>query len=128
MKTKNILLVLFTLFHIVSFTAILPQMPEGEFLIDPNPVYIPTGGNQDKSGIAFDGTNFLVVWEDYRTYPPDIYAARVTQDGLVLDMGGIPVCTFAEVQSQPSVEFDGTNYLVVWADYRDGNYDIYGAR
>ncbi|NWG28523.1 MAG: hypothetical protein HXY48_08315 [Ignavibacteriaceae bacterium] len=106
------------------------NLTEGEFMIDTKPAYTPTTGNQMRSDVAFDGTNFLVVWEDFRTYPPDIYAARVTQGGLVLDMGGIPICTFAEIQSKPSVEYDGTNYLVIWQDYRNGtnNYDIYGAR
>ena len=93
--------------------------------------------HQVAPSVAYDGTNFLVVWSDYRTnYSPtytDIYGARVSLTGTVLDKAGIPISTAAQNQHSPSVSYNanGTNYLVVWHDYRNRyttSYDIYGAR
>ncbi|WNG36094.1 hypothetical protein F0U61_22300 [Archangium violaceum] len=86
-------------------------------------------GYQYSPAVAHDGTNFLVVWHDSRSGSYDIYGARVSGTGTVLDIGGIPISTAINEQSIPSVTHDGTNFLVVWQDYRSGsNHDIYGAR
>ena len=87
-------------------------------------------GRQEHSDIAFDGTNYLVVWTDYRNGEnPDIYGARVKADGTVLDPDGIPISTATGTQSTPQVSYYGPHYLVVWEDNRSGTgYDIYGAR
>jgi Secretion system C-terminal sorting domain len=78
--------------------------------------------------IAYDGTNYLVVWADERGHEYNIFGTRLTPTGLVLDPAGIPISTAPSWQSEPSVAFDGTNYLVVWLDWRTGYPEIYGAR
>ncbi|MEO0216645.1 MAG: FlgD immunoglobulin-like domain containing protein, partial [candidate division WOR-3 bacterium] len=100
-----------------------------EFLFDTNIFYIPTPNYQGLASVAFGGTNYLVVWEDYRNgSSPMIYGARVAQDGTVLDNAGIFISPGTPGAQRPSVAFDGTNYLVVWQDSRSGSTDIYGAR
>jgi hypothetical protein len=83
--------------------------------------------NQEYPVLTFDGTNYLVVWQDRRS-GVDIYGARVTPAGAVLDSTGIAISTAANAQEYPALVFDGDNYLVVWEDYRNGSYDLYGAR
>ncbi|MDO9390403.1 MAG: FlgD immunoglobulin-like domain containing protein [bacterium] len=102
----------------------------GEFLLDTNIVYVSAAYNQWSPSIAFDGTNYLVVWKDYRGGSYDIYGARVSTAGAVLDSSGIAIAiaTVINYQFSPTVAFDGTNYLVVWGDGRNGSYDIYGTR
>jgi hypothetical protein len=86
--------------------------------------------NKYSPKVAHDGTNFLIVWSEYRgTTSEDIYGARVSSNGTVLDTSSIPISTATNYQSAPAVIHNGVNFLVVWQDYRSGtNYDVYGAR
>ena len=87
--------------------------------------------NQTAVAVASDGTDFLVVWEDYRnsgTTGRDIYGTRVNAAGQVLDAAGINISPSSGDQFRPDVAFDGLTYVVTWADGRAGNVDVYGAR
>jgi len=81
--------------------------------------------------LAFDGTNYLVVWNKVRTGPGssiysslfaiffDVSGARVSSQGLVLDPQEIVFSTSGPLSQSPSAEnvkiaFDGTNHLAVW--------------
>jgi hypothetical protein len=86
-------------------------------------------GTQTIPSIAFDGTNFLVVWEDERVNSErDIFGTRVSQQGEILEPIGIPICTAPSLQTDVKIAWGNQNYLAVWTDYRNTNYDIYGAR
>ncbi len=99
-------------------------------ILDPAGIAISkAGGDQTHPWVAFDGTNYLVVWVDNRSGSADIYGCRVSQSGIVLDPDGIAISTGGDDQESPSVAFDGTNYLVVWRAWIDPwECDIYGAR
>jgi hypothetical protein len=65
--------------------------------------------------VAFDGTNYLVAWEDRRGPVPLIYGNRVrASDGALLDgTNGFQIgSSFSSVG--PAVAFDGTNWLVAF--------------
>ncbi|MCK4579754.1 MAG: hypothetical protein KAU10_00290, partial [Dehalococcoidia bacterium] len=87
--------------------------------MDPEGIPISTTiGHQVSPSVAFDGANWLIVWQDCRNrphyYEGDIYAARVTQSGEVLDPEGFPITTAADSQRDPKLAFGEENYLVVW--------------
>ena len=109
------------------------RVSPGGTVLDPNGIAVATAaGEQLAPSVTFDGTNYLVGWQDGRSAESsfDIYGARVSQAGAVLDPAGFLISTTPNVEVAPSVGFDGTNYLVAWEDDRSGtvNHDIYGAR
>jgi len=99
-------------------------------VLDPAGILLSAASvNQVAPAIAFDGDNYMVVWQDLRNGPADIYCTRVNKNGTVLDPDGIAVSTAPNPQAYPAVAFDGTNYLVVWHDERNSShYDLYGSR
>jgi hypothetical protein len=97
--------------------------------VDPLPSTIGAATKaQCNPAVASNGSDWLVVWSDLRNDTSHIYAARVSQNGVVLDTAGIPVCTAAGGQSQPAVAYNGRGYLVAWQDGRPGYPAIYAAR
>ncbi|MHB1462164.1 MAG: hypothetical protein ACYC1M_12840 [Armatimonadota bacterium] len=87
-------------------------------------------GNQVATGLAFDGTNYLVVWEDYRksNEGSDIYGKLISPAGALVG-SEINICMFRYYQLGSTVAFDGTNYFVCWMDQRygiDDVWDVYG--
>ena len=78
--------------------------------------------------VAHNGTNFLVVWQDGRNTSNDIYGARVSSTGTVLDTSGLALSTATGNQERPVLTHNGLHFLVVWEDSRVGRPEIYGAR
>jgi hypothetical protein len=104
--------------------------------VDPDGVVLDTSGiaiatetsYQVAPKVVHDGTNWLVVWQDARGGSYRIYGARVATDGAVLDPTGFAISNTASSQASPTLASDGSNTLVAWADYRNGNTDLYGVR
>ncbi|WP_236605710.1 hypothetical protein [Sandaracinus amylolyticus] len=100
-------------------------------VLDISGLVVSTAANDQQSpSVASNGTEYLVVWRDSRSgSSSDIYATRVSASGTVLDISGLAVSTAANNQQSPSVASNGTDYLVVWCDYRRGSTtDIYASR
>ena len=98
-------------------------------VLDRDGIPISTAERQQvEPKLAFEGSRFLVVWTDFRSYDGDIYGARVTTAGKVLDPTGFVISSGRNEHLHPTVVFDGTRYLVVWSEGVRGGYDIFGAR
>jgi hypothetical protein len=97
-----------------------------------DPVLGPASGAQDAPAVAFDGTNYLVVWDDYRSATSiGVFGARVSRTGVLLDPTGIAIATGPGDHAGPAVAFDGTNFLVAWTTYLTPSQpetDIYSAQ
>jgi hypothetical protein len=79
--------------------------------------------------ISSDGSNVYVVWSDQRDGHPDIYFNFSSDNGATwqatdirLDTGDTAGTNSSEL---PQINSNGSNVYVVWADYRNGNPDIY---
>lgn len=99
------------------------------YVLDPAGFPISNLGSLEyRPVVCFGEVHYLVAWEDTRSGLKDIYCTRIDTSGNILDPGGIAVTNDAELQDNTAMAFSGTNYLLVWQDKRNGDYDIYGAR
>ncbi|ATB31292.1 PKD domain-containing protein [Melittangium boletus] len=97
--------------------------------LTPSGIAIGTGTRaQTQPAVAFDGTNYFVVWTEGNDGDADIRGARVSKAGNLIDAVAVTISARAGTQKSPAVAFDGTNYFVAWEDTFNGNPDIYGTR
>lgn len=82
-----------------------------------------TGSKEISRGMAFDGANYLVGFQD-TLVQPYISAQIVSQSGTLVG----PQITLNRTGGSPILAFDGTNYLMVWEDDTTSppNRDVYG--
>ncbi len=100
------------------FPAVLDPVVTAEVAVDA-PVAGFSGANAQHAAIAFDGTNYLVVWDDNRnSADSDIWGTRVSQAGAILDPLGIKIVAGTGKQQNPTVAFNGTQYVVAWEDFK----------
>ncbi len=107
-----------------------PEAAVGNIL-DAEPIRVcAASGVQEVPRVAFSGGVFLLVWHDFRNgRDADIYGARVTPDGRVLDPDGVPIAARPHNQNFPIACGDGKDFLVVWREVRSGrNYDLVASR
>lgn len=77
--------------------------------------------------IAFDGTNYLVAWADTAAGALGLHARRVSTAGGLPDaadlvLADLTAATLSEpcCDLEPTIAYDGTNYLVAYRDPRSG--------
>ncbi len=106
--------------------------PEGEVL-EPQGILVSGGAhNQCRPAVTFDGNNFFVTWQDFRkgadvaggalyrggrTY--EIYGARLTREGKVLDPQGLPILTGATYLNPALATGPGGNILLACEALRE---------
>lgn len=84
---------------------------------------------QEETVIAVGRGQSLVVWQDLRNGKDyDIYGARVSDDGRVLDPEGFLIAGGPGNQISPTVIFNGTDYLVAWSHFEGVKYVIRSAK
>jgi len=125
---KNISSILCLVFMFLLHSNISYTQDTPEFLIDTSIVFGNSSDYQGMPAIAFDGTNYLIVWEDDHSGNVNICGTFVDQSGRVLNSYGINITNSSDDHFTPDIAFDGTNYLVVWSEDRNGNQDIIGTR
>lgn len=82
--------------------------------------FVVTGAKdcQQRPQVAFGGGEYLVAWNDLRGGKAfDVYAARVSPDGKVLDADGIPVAIGDRQQCDPALIFAGGNFQLLWREF-----------
>lgn len=85
-------------------------LPDG-----PNGIAISTAVSHQtlSSVIPFGNGGALAAWTDQRNGVPDVYAARVSSTGVLLDATGIPICVTGGEQSYPALVPDGAGGAIV---------------
>jgi hypothetical protein len=111
LKALPFLVLLFSLYTDNSYTQDTP-----EFLVDTSIVLTGVYGNQHSPAIAFDGTNYLAVWNDDNSDNGNIRGTFINQSGKVLNKDGFTITNTPNEHSRPDLAFDGTNYLVIWSE------------
>src|SRR5207247_2528167 len=88
-------------------------------VLDPAGIPICTAASvQDAAVVAFNGNEFVAVWQDSRNTPSyyeypyytDIFGTRISINGLVQNPGGIPISTANREQTRPSVAANGSDF------------------
>jgi len=68
----------------------------------------------------------LIVWDDLRNGNLDIYGQLVSNDGeLLWADGGIALSAMDNDQALGNIRTHGDDIYAVWADLRDGQWDVY---
>ncbi|MBN1204107.1 MAG: tandem-95 repeat protein [Myxococcaceae bacterium] len=101
-------------------------------VLDTEPLALSTQeGTQYQPAVVSDGTGYLVVWTDVGVGEVHIRGTRVSSAGQVLDTPALALSTASGYGGNPSVAFNGTDYLVVWDVWSGSSSfmrDIQGAR
>ena len=100
-------------------------------LVGTNFTFGPTNEEQDMQGgggslLAFDGQNFLAVWDTgpfHNANFGNVHGTLFSQTGSPIVRDFIIITNGYEIESTPVVTFGKTNYLVVWNDVSSGDID-----
>lgn len=92
-------------------------MADGSFLGPAFPISTATG-QQFRSGVGWTGTEFVAAWEDQRhavsyfDWRTDIFGARISATGTVLDPAGVPLATTQRTELAPDFLTTGSHLFL----------------
>jgi large repetitive protein len=121
----------------IYFRMVPKELPEDGLIPEENPIIqlVPSLKDQASPAVAFDGENYMIVWQDKRSGNTwDIYRARVTRSGEPLDKGGIPISPISEElkgesdKLRPVLSWDGEFFLVIWMVTKKRKWSLEGKR
>lgn len=84
--------------------------------------------------VAFDGVNYMVVWEEEREFQcrvtcnpdedttfSDVFALRISQSGLVLNAAPLEITDTEDADDEmPQLSWSGHEFIVVWSNRGSG--------
>jgi hypothetical protein len=76
----------------------------------------------DRPSVSSCSTNFLAVWTHESGGWPDIYGARISTNGVLLDSTPILISN-SKYSVLPIVSCGDSSYLVVWEDFQEISWD-----
>lgn len=92
----------------------------------------PGTATQRAPSVAWDGTRYVVVWEDSRASGSgvELFLARIGADGTIQDAMGIPVLSppVTGNQTVPQIAWNGSAFVMTWVDPRGGSPEIFVSR
>ncbi len=100
-------------------------------VLDPAPITVGTHtGINPKLGIAYGGGEYLMVWADSQSGSSDLYGARFTSAGVMLDASPFAISTNQYDEADPVVTWAGSAFVVAWQDSREffNGQDVYATR
>ncbi|MFL5318378.1 MAG: Ig-like domain-containing protein, partial [Myxococcaceae bacterium] len=92
---------------------------------------VSTAANrQTTPTVAWNGSNYMVAWTDYRSgsYSGQLYGARVSSSGSVLDPSGLLLVTNNNSLDTPKLVWDGVNTYLAWYGGCGTSYGACGTR
>jgi MYXO-CTERM domain-containing protein len=112
-----------------GFPAVLDPIIGPEVAVD-EPVVGPPGKRSFDPVVAFNGSQYLAVWQDTGFGQTSaIFATRLSDEAVVLDALGIAIAEDPDTGlAKPTVAFVDGAYLVAWEDRTGGNSDVDAAR
>jgi len=91
-----------------------------------------SGVHRHRTRIAWDGTNYLVVWDEGSVAAKNAHVrgGRISKKGKPVDTKAINICTHNNGTGYSELAYGGGYHLVVWRDRRNASsdWDIYGNR
>ena len=95
-----------------------------ESLLEADALTVRAGSGLAHPAVVWNGTHFLVAWEEYVSGNYDIYARRYALDGTSPDATPIRVSTSPERSAWPTLATDGTSFYAAWTEGSDKRIDV----